>query len=77
MQKGLLAHPIFLLTPVLSTVMSINTTNSSVLMYAGSDLHFAVLTSDNCWRLYHADNLAEPEQTFELQTSTKRYTNAM
>ena len=49
----------------------------SVLMYAGSDLHFAVLTSDNCWRLYQADKLAEPEQTFELQTSTKRYTNAM
>ncbi len=49
---------------------------TSVLMYAGSDLHFAVLTTDNCWRLYHADKLAEPEQTFELQTSTKRYTTS-
>lgn len=45
-----------------------------VRVYAGSDLHFAVLATDNCWRLYHADKLAEPEQTFELQTSTKRYT---
>ncbi|DBB05215.1 TPA: hypothetical protein ACH3X3_010456 [Trebouxia sp. C0006] len=39
---------------------------------AGSDSHFAVLTTDNCWRLCHADKLAEPQQTFELQTSTKR-----
>ncbi|KAA6422396.1 MAG: Nuclear pore complex -related isoform 2 [Trebouxia sp. A1-2] len=43
-----------------------------VTWHPGSDLHFAVLATDNCWRLYHADKLAEPEQTFELQTSTKR-----
>jgi hypothetical protein len=42
-------------------------------MHAGSDSHFAVLTTDNCLQLDHVDKLAEPEQTFEFQTSTERY----
>jgi hypothetical protein len=35
--------------------------------HPGSSSHFAVLASDNRWRLYHTGRLAEAEQTFWLR----------
>lgn len=35
--------------------------------HPGSSSHFAVLASDNRWRLYHTTRLAETEQTFWLR----------
>ena len=35
-------------------------------MLAGSYTHFALLTSDQTWRLYHTERLSDPEQIFEL-----------
>lgn len=35
--------------------------------HPGSDVHFATLTSDNIFRLYHVDDLTSPEQQVELR----------
>jgi hypothetical protein len=35
--------------------------------HPGSSSHFAVLASDNRWRLYHTGKLTEAEQTFWLR----------
>lgn len=35
--------------------------------HPGSSSHFAVLASDNRWRLYHTGRLTEAEQTFWLR----------
>lgn len=40
---------------------------------AGTESHFAMLTNDSFWRLYHVDDLTVAEQTFELQISPDRY----
>ena len=37
--------------------------------HPGSSSHFAVLASDNRWRLYHTGRLTEAEQTFWLRLS--------
>lgn len=44
----------------------------SVPVSAGSESHFAVLTNDSFWRLYHIDDLTVAEQTFELQLNPDR-----
>lgn len=41
-------------------------------LHAGSDEHFAILTNDSMWRIYHVADLSIPEQTFELQTHLRR-----
>ncbi len=35
--------------------------------HPSSSAHFAALTSDGCWRLYHSARLEEPEQSFALR----------
>ena len=40
--------------------------------FAGSECHFAVLTNDGFWRLYHTDDLTVAEQTFELHMKPHR-----
>ncbi|KAL0053493.1 hypothetical protein WJX82_006461 [Trebouxia sp. C0006] len=59
---------------VLKGVLDQAATSSQIMVIwqPGSDSHFAVLTTDNCLQLDHVDKLAEPEQTFEFQTSTER-----
>ena len=56
------AHPTLSGTPALTAASN-----------AGSESHFAVLTNDSFWRLYHIDDLTVAEQTFELQLSPDRY----
>ncbi|KAL3148236.1 hypothetical protein ABBQ38_013707 [Trebouxia sp. C0009 RCD-2024] len=40
--------------------------------HPGSESHFAILTSDSFWRMYHIDDLTVAEQTFKLQLSPDR-----
>eukprot|EP00891_Asterochloris_glomerata_P001339 jgi/Astpho2/1339/Aster-x0997 len=44
--------------------------------HPGSYTHFALLTSDQTWRLYHTERLSDPEQIFELAPRWRRAISA-